>query len=46
MQTDDTFYARQSSTLKCGKSLVGGNVNTIGTFPFVARIGYKSKGKV
>lgn len=45
-QTDDTFYARRSSTLKCGKSFVRGNVNTVGMYPFVARVGYKSKGEV
>ncbi|XP_031367832.1 chymotrypsin-like protease CTRL-1 isoform X1 [Apis dorsata] len=46
-QTDDTFYARQSSSLKCDKSFVRGNVNTVGMFPFVARVGYKSNtGKI
>ncbi|XP_076287642.1 venom protease [Lasioglossum baleicum] len=38
---DDSFFRRSNSILECGKSSVGyNNFNTLGAYPFVARIGF------
>ncbi|XP_076764630.1 chymotrypsinogen B [Xylocopa sonorina] len=43
MQEDSGYYSRLNSILECGKSFVPGDVlNSIGMYPFIARIGFKS----
>ncbi|XP_032685726.1 chymotrypsin-like protease CTRL-1 [Odontomachus brunneus] len=36
----DLYPARSSPNLQCGKSLIWNNLNTLGSYPFVARIGF------
>lgn len=39
----DASFTRPNLISDCGKSFVHGDVNSIGMYPFVARIGFKSK---
>lgn len=39
----DTYPTQLSSDFQCGKSIVRNNVDTLGSHPFVARIGFISK---
>lgn len=42
-QNDGTSFTRSNLIPECGRSFVHGDVNSIGMYPFVARIGFKSK---
>jgi len=41
--SDASYSMRPSLDVQCGKSLIRDNVSTVGSYPFVARIGFKSK---
>ena len=41
----DASFTKPNLISDCGKSFVHGDVNSIGMYPFVARIGFKSKSK-
>ncbi|XP_076683002.1 chymotrypsin-like protease CTRL-1 [Andrena cerasifolii] len=40
-QEDGAPFTRSNSILECGKSLARSNRNTVGTYPFVARVGFR-----
>lgn len=42
----DASFTRRNLISDCGKSFVHGDVNSIGMYPFVARIGFKSKPEI
>ncbi|KAK1133272.1 hypothetical protein K0M31_011088 [Melipona bicolor] len=42
----DASFTRPNLISDCGKSFVHGDVNSIGMYPFVARIGFKSKPEI
>ncbi|XP_011062731.1 PREDICTED: uncharacterized protein LOC105151002 [Acromyrmex echinatior] len=39
----DVYPTQLSSNFQCGRSIVRSNINTLGSYPFVARIGFISK---
>ncbi|XP_076237918.1 venom protease [Calliopsis andreniformis] len=39
---DDAYFAKSNSVLECGKSFLQSYTSTIGAYPFVARIGFRS----
>ncbi|KZC13498.1 Serine protease easter [Dufourea novaeangliae] len=46
-QAGGTLFTRSNSILECGKSFVRSNSNTLGMYPFVARIGFmRATGKI
>ncbi|KAH0949805.1 hypothetical protein HN011_009461 [Eciton burchellii] len=40
--SDASYSMRPSLDVQCGKSLIRDNVSTVGSYPFVARIGFKN----
>lgn len=39
----DAYLTQLSSRSQCGKSLIRNNIDSLGSYPFVARIGFTSK---